>query len=208
MPYDIDLSEYTDNFSKVYVPMGITLLKSTGTLMVMFKDVPFTETIPAGQPFIVYGAQSGSVSIKNCSEVTISSLANPEPINLDVYNWNGSNGFMTLNPDISVKIGGSYTKLLGLAKGKYYMYSSSGSMSNATSVSPYRVYVYKNDELSKAKITDIQFSLNEDNTVTGIENIVDEQSSNDNVYNLNGQRINISNVQNGVYIFNGKKYMK
>lgn len=208
MPYDIDLSEYTDNFSKVYVPMGITLLKSTGTLMVMFKDVPFTETIPAGQPFIVYGAQSGSVFIKNCSEVTISSLANPEPISLDVYNWNGSNGFMTLNPDISVKIGGSYTKLLGLAKGKYYMYSSSGSMSNATSVSPYRVYVYKNDELSKAKITDIQFSFNEENTVTGIENIVNEQSNNDNVYNLNGQRINISNVQNGVYIFNGKKYMK
>lgn len=207
MPYDVDLSEYTDNFSKVYVPLGMALLKSNGTLMIMFKDVPFTETIPAGQPFIVNSAQSGSVSIKNCSEVTISSLANPEPINLDVYNWNGSNGFMTFNSDISLKIGGSYTKLSGLDK-KNYVFTSSGSIKNGTSVSPYRLYVYKNDEISKAKITDIQFSLNEDNTVTGIENIVDEQSSNDNVYNLNGQRINISNVQNGVYIFNGKKYMK
>jgi uncharacterized protein YjdB len=207
MPYDIDLSEYTDYFSKVYVPMGMALLKSTGTLTVMFKDVPFTETIPAGQPFIVYGAQSASVSIKNSSEVTISSLENPEPINLDVYNWNGS-GFMTYNPDISVKIGGSYTKLSGLEKAKYYMYSSSGSISNGSTVSPYRVYVYKNDDLSNAKITDIQFSINEDDMVTGIENTVDEKTNNENVYNLNGQRINISNIQNGVYIFNGKKYMK
>ena len=208
MPYDIDLSEYTDNFSKVYVPMGITLLNPNGTLMIMFKDVPFTETIPAGQPFIVYGAQSAPVSIMNSSEVTISSLAEPEPINLDVYNWNGSNGFMTLNSDISLKIGGTYTKLSGLEQEKYYVFATNGSIKNGTSLSPYRVYVYKNDELSNAKITDIQFSLNEDNTVTGIENIVDEQSNNDNVYNLNGQRINISNVQNGVYIFNGKKYMK
>jgi uncharacterized protein YjdB len=208
MPYDINLSEYTDNFSKVYVPMGMALLKSNGTLIIMYKDVPFTETIPAGQPFIVYGAQSGSVSIMNSSEVTISSLTNPEPINLDVYNWNGSDGFITLNSDISLKIGGSYTKLSGLDKEKYYVFTTSGSIKNSAGVSPYRLYVYKNDDLSKAKITDIQFSLNEDNTVTGIENIVNEQSNNDNVYNLNGQRINVSNVQNGVYIFNGKKYMK
>lgn len=208
MPYDIDLSEYTDNFSKVYVPMGITLLNPNGTLMIMFKDVPFTETIPAGQPFIVYGAQSAPVSIMNSSEVTIYSLAEPEPINLDVYNWNGSNGFMTLNSDISLKIGGTYTKLSGLEQEKYYVFATNGSIKNGTSLSPYRVYICKNDDLSKAKITDIQFSFNEDNTVTGIENIVDEQSNNDNVYNLNGQRINISNVQNGVYIFNGKKYMK
>jgi hypothetical protein len=81
-------------------------------------------------------------------------------------------------------------------------------MSKVTSVSPYRIYVYKDDNNSNAKITEIIFSFDEDEMATGIE---EQQIKNDEspvYYNLSGQRINKANAQKGIYIKNGKKYAK
>ena len=212
MPYDVNLNDYTEEFSKVFVPMDMTLLKSSGTLMVMFKNVSLTETIPAGQPFVALAAKSGAVAIVNDVKKTFTTLTTPEPTSLDVYNWNGSNGFLTFNPDISVKIGGTYGKLTGLDSEKYYTVSTSGTMSKASSVSPYRIYIYKDDNSSNAKVKEIVFSFDEDEMATGIEEL---RMTNDElpveespIYNLSGQRINKANAQNGIYIKNGKKYAK
>jgi hypothetical protein len=212
MPYDVNLNDYTEEFSKVFVPMDMTLLKSSGTLMVMFKNVSLTETIPAGQPFVALAAKSGAVAIVNDVKKTFTTLTPPEPTSLDVYNWNGSNGFLTFNPDISVKIGGTYGKLTGLDSEKYYTVSTSGTMSKATSVYSYRIYIYKDDNSSNAKVKEIIFSFDEDEMATGIEELrimndelpVEESP----IYNLSGQRINRANAQKGIYIKNGKKYAK
>ena len=64
-----------------------------------------------------------------------------------------------------------------------------------------------------SKPANIQFSFEEDETVTGIEDlkIVNEESPVDDspIYNLKGQRVNRANVQQkGVYIINGKKHIK
>jgi hypothetical protein len=188
--------------------MGMTFLKTNGTLVVAFKKVSLTETISAGKPFVALAAKSGSVSIVNDVKKTVTTLTNPTPTNIDVYNWNGSNGFFEFNPDVTTKIGGTYSKLTGLDSEKYYIVSTSGTMSKVTSVSPYRIYVYKDDNNSNAKITEIIFSFDEDEMATGIE---EQQIKNDEspvYYNLSGQRINKANAQKGIYIKNGKKYAK
>ena len=208
LPFNVNLNDYTDEFSKVYVPMGMAFLKPTGTLVVAFKKVSLTETIRAGKPFVALAAKSGAVAITNDYKKTFTALTNPEPTSLTVYNWNGSNGFFDFNPDVTVEIGGNYTKLMELDNEKYYLVSTSGTMSKATSVSPYRIYVYKDDNNSNSKITDIIFSFDEDEMATGIEDIINEQKGDDKFYNLNGQRINNSNAQKGIYIKNGKKYAK
>ena len=208
LPYTVNLNDYTDEFSKVYVPMGIALHKSNGTVMISLKKVSLTETIRAGQPFVVLAAKSGSVAVVNDVKVIIASLAEPKEKKFEVYDLGSS--FITYNPDIEVKITGNYAKITDLDNTNNFIFSTSGSMSKATSVSPYRLYVTKNDEHSDAKITDIQFSFEEDETVTGIEDlkIANEESPVDEspIYNLKGQRVNRANAQQkGVYIKNGKK---
>ena len=205
LPYNVNLNDYTEEFSKVFVPMGMTFLKTNGTLMVIFKNVSMTETIRAGKPFVALAAKSGSVSIVNDAKKTFTDLISPTPTDLDVYNWNGSNGFLTLNPDITVQMGGTYSKLTGLDSEKYYMVSTGGSIGKATSISPYRIFIYKDDNNSNAKVTEIIFSFDEDEMATGVEDIRNEQKGDGKYYNLNGQRINKSNAQKGIYIINGKK---
>ena len=200
MPYDVDLSDYTDNFTKVYILSGMAIHKSNGTTLIPLKEVSLTETISAGQPFVAYAAKSGQVVLKNSSKVTIASLAEPNAIKLDVYDYVGNS--ITSNHDIDMTITGNYIKKTGLDKANNFVFSSNGTMTKATSVSAYRFYITKNDERSSAKISDIELSFDED--VTGIEELLITNGSN-YIYNLKGQRINKSNVQKGVYIINGRK---
>ena len=80
-------------------------------------------------------------------------------------------------------------------------------MVGATTISPYRFYITKNDDRSNAKISDIELSFDGEEA-TSIEDIINKQKGDDKFYNLNGQRINKTNAQKGVYIINGKKYTK
>lgn len=203
MPYDINLNDYTDYFSKVYVPSGMAFVKSGGKLVVMFKNVSLTETIHAGQPFIALASKSGTVAIKNGSKITIISIDEPQPTKLEVYNYGGN--LLARNTDIDVKITGNYSIVTDLDDANNFTFSVNGQMVGANTVSPYRFYITKNDDRSNAKISDIELSFDED--VTGIENNINVQKEDDKFYNLNGQRINKTNAQKGVYIINGKKVL-
>ena len=205
MPYDVNLSDYTDYFSKVYVPMGTAFVKSGGKLTIMFKSVSLTETIRAGQPFIVLASKSGTVAIKNGSKVTITSLYEPQPTKLEVYNYGGN--LLARNTDIGVKIIGNYFFVTDLDDANNFTFSVNGQMVGATTISPYRFYITKNDDRSNAKISDIELSFDGEEA-TSIEDIINKQKGDDKFYNLNGQRINKTNAQKGVYIINGKKYTK
>ena len=201
MPYDVNLYDYTDYFSKVYIPSGMAFVKSGGKLVIMFKDVPLTETIRAGQPFVVLASKSETVAIKNGSKITITSIDEPQPTSLEVYNLGGN--LVAHNTDIDVKITGNYSIVTDLDNTCNYTFSINGQMISTTTVSPYRFYITKNDERSKAKITDILISLDGEEA-TGIEELL-ITNDNNSIYNLKGQRINKANVQKGVYIINGKK---
>ena len=205
MPFDVNLTDYTDYFTQVYVPSGTATVKSGGKLVIMFKKISLTETIRAGQPFIALASKSGTVAIKNGSKIKITALDKPEPTNIEVYNF--EDNLSTHNPDIDVKITGNYSIVTDFDNSNNFIFSANGQMISATTVSPYCFYITKNDEHSSAKITDMQLSLDGGET-TGIENIINEQNGDDKFYNLNGQRINKVHAQKGVYIINGKKYAK
>ena len=68
-------------------------------------------------------------------------------------------------------------------------------------------------KIMDSELANIQFSFEEDETVTGIEDLKianDESPVDDSpIYNLKGQRVNRANAQQkGVYIINGKKHIK
>lgn len=204
MPYDVDLSDNAGNFINAYVPTDVALIKSSGAMIITVRKLALTETVPAGQPFIVKSGVTGSVAVKNSSAVSIPA---EEPASVDLRIYNIGTYFGTLNTDVSATISGTYKKLTELDSEKYLAIStSSGSTTKVTVVNPYRMYIYKNDESSSAKITDIQFAFDEEEA-TGIKEVISNEESDDKLYNTNGQRINNANAKKGVYIKNGKKYI-
>ena len=147
------------------------------------------------------------MTFKNSSEVSFEgTVSNPTFTNVKVYNFDGVSGALTQKTDVDVKIGGTFSKLTGLDDDYYRAFFTNGSFGPTTSVNPFRMYVYKNDNNSLgSKITSISFDFNDE--TTGIKEL---RMTNDElpVYDLNGRAVNGNNLKSGIYIINGKKYIK
>ena len=206
LPFDIDLSQTTDNFSKVYVPLNISLCKPSGSLLLLLDEVNSYSTIKAGQPFVAK-CKTTNVTLKNSSEVSFEgTVSNPTSTYVKVYNFDGVSGSLTQKTDVNVKIGGTFSKFTGLDDDYYRAFFTNGSFGPTTSVNPFRMYVYKNDYNSLgSKITSISFDFNDD--TTGIKELRTTNSELP-VYDLNGRAVKGNNLKSGIYIINGKKYIK
>ena len=206
LPFDIDLSQTTDNFSKVYVPLNISLCKPSGSLLLLLDEVNSYSTIKAGQPFVAK-CKTTNVTFKNSSEVSFEgTVSNPTSTYVKVYNFDGVSGSLTQKTDVDVKIGGTFSKFTGLDDDYYRAFFSNGSFGPTTSVNPFRMYVYKNDNNSLgSKITSISFDFNDE--TTGIKELRVSNSELP-VYDLNGRAVKGNNLKSGIYIINGKKYIK
>lgn len=106
-----------------------------------------------------------------------------------------------------------------------YVVTNNGVLSripkDAMKIKPYRSYIYFNRETAGAKAISLQnmdvngFENEEDNT-TGIENLLFESgilTHSADVYSIDGQLVrskalNLNGLPKGVYIVNGKKYVK
>ena len=206
LPFDIDLSNTTDNFSNVYVPLNISLCKPSGALLLLLDEVNSYSTIKAGQPFVAK-CKTTNVTFKNSSDVSFEgTVSNPTSTNVKVYNFDGVSGALTQKTDVNVKIGGTFSKFTGLDDDYYRAFFSNGSFGPTTSVNPFRMYVYKNDNNSLgSKITSISFDFNDE--TTGIKELRTTNSELP-VYDLNGRAVKGNNLKSGIYIINGKKYIK
>lgn len=118
---------------------------------------------------------------------------------------------------------GTFTKAK-LNEGSYVV-KNNGVLSRITKegmkIKPYRSYIYFNRETAGAKAISLQnmnvngFENEEDNT-TGIENLLFESgilTHSADVYSIDGQLVrskalNLNGLPKGVYIVNGKKYVK
>lgn len=118
---------------------------------------------------------------------------------------------------------GTFTKST-LNEGSYVV-TNKGVLSRITKegmkIKPYRSYIYFNRETAGAKAISLQnmnvngFENEEDNT-TGIENLLFESgilTHSADVYSIDGQLVrskalNLNGLPKGVYIVNGKKYVK
>ena len=206
LPFDIDLSNTSDNFSNVYIPLNISLCKPSGALLLLLDEVNSYSTIKAGQPFVAK-CKTSNVTFKNSSEVSFEgTISNPSATSVKVYNFDGVSAALTQKNDVDVRIGGTFSKTTGLNDNYYRAFFTNGSFGPTTSVNPFRMYVYKNDyNAVGSKITSISFDFSE--VTTGIRELqmTNEKSS---VFDLNGRAVNGKNLKSGIYIINGKKYIK
>lgn len=74
---------------------------------------------------------------------------------------------------------------------------------NYSSVAPFRAYFAKPEQTSASRTLRVRF----EDSATGISPVKPSTSQSSAVYNLNGQRVNTA-TNKGLYIINGKKYIK
>ena len=158
--------------------------------------------IYAGQPFVVK-CKTVNVKFENCTSVTFGeTMLNPNLSSIKVYNFDGISGVLTLNTNVNLKIGGTFSKLTNLNKNNYRALYANGLFNSNTSVSPFQMYVYIYGSSLGSKIMSISFDFKDE--VTGIKEL---RMPNDNspVYDLNSRMVNENNLKPGLYIKKGKK---
>ena len=199
LPFAVDPADA--QFKAVYVPVGVALYNTeTNTLRIGFYKS--NEIIPAGTPFLARLAVDDKVEIKNALPVNYDSN---EPVvktkAIRTFDFYEHSGIMSENDNYSISFTGTYKKI---SPANACTFNTDGSAGPSANVSPFRAYVALTKNETNAKII---FSFDEDAETTGIYQlqIANIQSP---VYDLNGRRINENVLKSGIYIKNGKKYVK
>lgn len=203
LPFDINLSQ-TDCFKKVYTLMDICFYNTKTTYINLFlKENDMSSIIPANTPFIAK-LNGNEVVLTNCSGVNINSMENPDPVNMSVFDFNGNDGALMENTNISVKFGGTFNTKA--QEPGMYTFNTDGSFSPAAaSLKPFRAYIMK-ESLAPVKGFSLNLANDEETALTTIK---EEMTRADRkVYSLDGRAVTPNANQHGVYIINGKKIIR
>lgn len=212
LPFETNLSDVADAFDKFYTTNGTALCKPNGMLMLMLKSIGKDEVIPAGQPFLAkVSGTTSTVTFKNAKMKIIETeqATNPDPVSLQIYDWNGVSGLLTENNSLKVSFGGTLTTTTGEGT-KLESFNTDGSFGPAKNgvLKPFRSFVSKENAAAQFVIKSISIGLEDGNKVINISN--DKEKDKDNcVYTIDGRLINttgsLKNLPSGIYILNGKK---
>ena len=199
LPFAVDPADA--QFKAVYVPVGLSLYDTeANTLRIGFYQTD--DIIPAGTPFLAQLAVDDKVEIKNALPVNYAPNA-PVVKTSVVRTFNHSNaaGIMNENNDYAISFSGSYNKV---SPANGYTFNTDGSIGASANVVPFRAYFVIGKNASNAKILT---SFDIDAETTGIGQL---RMTNDDmpIYDINGRRVNEKSLKSGIYIKNGKKYVK
>ena len=199
LPFAVDPADA--QFKAVYVPVGVALYNTvTNTLRIGFYKS--NEIIPAGTPFLARLAVDDKVEIKNALPVNYDSN---EPVvktkAIRTFDFYEHSGIMSENDNYSISFTGTYKKT---SPANACTFNTDGSAGPSANVSPFRAYVTLTKNSTNAKIV---FSFDEDAETTGIDKLRISNSELP-VYDLNGRKVNGKVLKSGIYIKNGKKYVK
>lgn len=170
------------------------------------------NTIVAGKPFLIKPTKEvtsiNTADVKNYPYVTIE--------NIEPAKWCESNGYVWTS---------SYNKM-DIAKNDYFIGASDGKFKaysgDSGTVKGFRGFLKANHSAG-AKPTMLSISTSSitdgnDGETTGIEDLIitadgELMPANSRVYNINGQLVsedasNFQSLPSGIYIINGKKYIK
>ena len=199
LPFAVDPTDA--QFKAVYVPVGIALYNTeTNTLRIGFYKSE--DIIPAGTPFLAKLAVDDKVEIKNALPVNYDSN---EPVVktkvIRTFDFYEHSGIMSENDNYSINFTGTYKKI---SPANACTFNTDGSAGPSAYVSPFRAYVALSKNATNAKII---ASFEENTETTGIKEF---QFTNDKlpIYDLNGRMVNENIMKSGIYIKNGKKYIK
>lgn len=208
-----------------------------GTMVVLMKEIDTSnkkvmfiehanQDIIAGYPYLIFPTDKADNNKENHDPIPgITTRATFGEANSPLFSV-GTDGNTypgaAMQSDALV-FKGTFTKTM-LNEGSYVV-TNNGVLSripkDETEIKPYRSYIYFNRVNASAKAISLQsmnvngFENDEDNT-TGIENLLFESgilTHSADVYSIDGQLVrskalNFNGLPKGVYIVNGKKYVK
>ena len=209
-----------------------------GTMVVLMnyidtsnKKVMFIEhanqDIIAGYPYLIFPTTKADTEKKDHTAINgITTRATFGEANSPLFSV-GTDGFTYSGADMqsdALVFKGTFTNNTPLTEGSYVV-TNKGVLSRIPNdemkIGPYRSYIYFNRQTVGAKAILLQnmnvngFENDEDHT-TGIENLLFESgilTHSADVYSIDGQLVrskalNFNGLPKGVYIVNGKKYVK
>ena len=147
LPFSINLAD-AECFSDVYIPNEIALYNTTTKkLTLMMSKASKTAIISAGQPFMAK-LSSSTISLKNYNRTYLRSTAAEDlKSNMEkkfkVYNYDGTSTVLLSNDDIDVRFCGTFSQMTNLNKDNYKTFATTGMFYQATTVNPFRAYIYK-----------------------------------------------------------------
>ena len=170
------------------------------------------NTIVAGKPFLIKPTKN--IESINTADVTDYKYVTIE--NIEPNDWCKSNGYVWTSSYNTMNIAKN-DYFIGASDGKFKAYSA-----NSGTVKGFRGFL-KADHSAGAKPTMLSISTSSitdgnDGETTGIEDLIitadgELMPANSRVYNINGQLVsedasNFQSLPSGIYIINGKKYIK
>lgn len=224
LPYSINRRQIEDVFGDGTM---VVLMKNidTSTKKVMFIE-HVNQDIIAGYPYLIFPTSKDDNVKTDHSEINgITTRATFGEANSPIF---------TVGTDSTTYTDGKMQSDALVFKGTFtnstlnegsYVVTNKGVLSripnDVMKIKPYRSYIYFNRETAGAKAISLQnmnvngFENEEDNT-TGIENLLFESgilTHSADVYSIDGQLVrskalNLNGLPKGVYIVNGKKYVK
>lgn len=225
LPYSINRRQIEDVFGDGTM---VVLMKNIDTLnkKVMFIE-HVNQDIIAGYPYLIFPTtkdDKGKTNHDPIPEITTRATFGEADSPLFSVGTDGKT-YLVAEPMQSdaLVFKGTFTNST-LNEGSYVV-TNKGVLSripkDGMKIKPYRSYIYFNRETAGAKAISLQnmnvngFENEEDNT-TGIENLLFESgilTHSADVYSIDGQLVrskalNFNGLPKGVYIVNGKKYVK
>lgn len=224
LPYSINRRQIEDVFGD-------------GTMVVLMKDIDTSnkkvmfiehanQDIIAGYPYLIFPTDKADNDKTDHSVIpSITTRATFGEANSPLFSV-GTDGYTYPGAEMqsdALVFKGTFTNTK-LKEGSYVV-TNKGVLSripkDGMNIKPYRSYIYFNRETAGAKAISLQsmkvngFENDEDNT-TGIENLLFESgilTHSADVYSIDGQLVrrkalNFNGLPKGVYIVNGKKYVK
>lgn len=226
LPYSINRRQIEDVFGDGTM---VVLMKNidTSNKKVMFIEHA-NQDIIAGYPYLIFPTK------KDDNDKTDHSVINNGIITTRATFGEADSPIFTVGTDGTTYTDGKMQGDALVFKGTFtkaklnegsYVVTNKGVLSripkDEMKIKPYRSYIYFNRETAGAKAISLQnmnvngFENEEDNT-TGIENMLFESgilTHSADVYSIDGQLVrskalNLNGLPKGVYIVNGKKYVK
>ena len=198
----------------------------TSTKKVMFIEHA-NQDIIAGYPYLIFPTTKADTEKTDHPAINgITTRATFGEANSPLFSV-GTDGYTYLAEQMqsdALVFKGTFTNNTPLTEGSYVV-TNKGVLSripkDGMKIRPYRSYIYFNRKTAGAKAISLQdmnvngFENDEDHT-TGIENLLFESgilTHSADVYSIDGQLVrskvnNLNGLPKGVYIVNGKKYVK
>lgn len=224
LPYSINRRQIEDQFGDGTM---VVLMKNidTSTKKVMFIEHA-NQDIIAGYPYLIFPTDKADNNKEKHDPITkITTRATFGEANSPLFSvGTDGNTYLAEQMQSDALVFKGTFKNAKLKEGSYVV-TNKGVLSripkDEMNIKPYRSYIYFNRENAGAKAISLQsmnvngFENDEDHT-TGIENLLFESgilTHSADVYSIDGQLVrskalNFNGLPKGVYIVNGKKYVK